>query len=174
MSTSDLVAITAAYDTNMAALQAYTLGQGKFSWQMLWTGGSPSGRGSTCPSPLVNKATCASDLRSLCSANSTAQSRTLMYAFSPGGCRTDPSNLTLFKEDLANFLLVRGPYAYLGHGWLGCSRDYAYPEELNLDYGEAQGVCAETSAGSGIFTRSLQHADVQMDCNTFTPTITMK
>lgn len=38
----------------------------------------------------------------------------MMYAFGPGGCRTDPSKLTQFEFDLANFLLSRGPYAYLG------------------------------------------------------------
>ena len=29
-----------------------------------------------------------------------------------------------FEADLANFLLVRGPHAWLGHGWHGCSLDY--------------------------------------------------
>lgn len=105
MSTADLVSITAAYDTNMEVLQEYTLSQGKFAWQMLWTGGSPTSKGSTCPSPLVNKQSCASDLRALCSPTSPQnQNRTMMYAFSPGGCKTDPSNLTMFKEDLTNFL----------------------------------------------------------------------
>lgn len=105
MSTADLVSITAAYDANMEVLQEYTLSQGKFAWQMFWTGGSPTSKGSTCPSPLVNKQSCASDLRSLCSPTSPQnQNRTMMYAFSPGGCKTDPSNLTMFKEDLTNFL----------------------------------------------------------------------
>ena len=36
------------------------------------------------------------------------------------------SSLTLpeFEADLANFLLTRGPYAWLGHGWLGCSHEW--------------------------------------------------
>jgi hypothetical protein len=78
------------------------------------------------------------------------------------------------SQDLANFLLVRGPYAYLGHGWLGCSQTYEYPDALNADYGEPLGLCAETTAGSGIFLREWSKATVQMDCNTWTPSITMK
>ena len=27
-------------------------------------------------------------------------------------------------QDIAGFLLTRGDYAWLGHGWLGCSRTY--------------------------------------------------
>ena len=63
------------------------------------------------------------------------QTSAMMYAFSPGGCGSDPSSLPAFELDLANFLLIRGPYAYLGHGWLGCSHDYAYPAALDADYG---------------------------------------
>jgi hypothetical protein len=113
MTKDDLVSITASYNANMAALQNYTIAQGKFSWQMLWTGGDATSRGGTCPEPLVNNYTCAPALRQLCAADSLSQTRTMMYGFSPGGCRGDPSNLVDFDADLANFLLVRGPYAYL-------------------------------------------------------------
>ena len=75
--------------------------------------------------------------------------------------------------DLANFLLIRGPYAYLGHGWKGCSREYEYPAALNGDYGEpTDAVCRETAPG--VFTREWTRATVEMDCATFTPKITMK
>ncbi len=174
MTTNDLVSITNAYNYNMEVLKNYTLQQGKFSWQMLWSGGDPNGKGSTCPSPLVNQNTCASDLRGLCTASSPAQSRTMMYAFGPGACRGDPSNLVQFDQDLANFLLVRGPYAYLGHGWLGCSRTYVYPPQLNADYGTPLGFCSETAPNSGVFTRQFTKSTVQMDCNTWTPTLPHK
>ena len=111
MTPADLQAITDAYDANMAALKAETLSRGKFAWQMLWTGGAPDAKGSTGPGPLVKPATCASDLTALCSAGSPQHTnRTMMYAFS----NRDPtlSNQTLFEADLANFLLVRGDYAY--------------------------------------------------------------
>ena len=177
---SDLVEGTNSWAANMAALENYTLGKGKFAWQMLWTGGSPDSRGTTCPGPLVTNQSCAAELRSLCSATSPQHTnRTLMYAFAPGHCNhggsspvVDPPQL---KEDLANFLLIRGPYAYLGHGWLGCSHFYVFPDELNVDYGEpVDQLCKETAPNSGIFTREWTKATVQMDCNTYTPTITMK
>ena len=85
-----------------------------------------------------------------------------------------PSSPVFSFQDLANFLLIRGPYGYLGHGWLGCSQTYEYPDALNADYGEPLGLCTETAAGSGIFAREWSKATVQMDCNTWTPTITMK
>ena len=74
---------------------------------------------------------CAPALRKLCAADSPAQTRVLNYAFSPGGCHTKPEALTEPVQDIANFLLVRGPQAFLGHGWLGCSREYEVPEQLN-------------------------------------------
>jgi hypothetical protein len=174
LSKSDLLQLTDDYNANMDALRNATLAAGKFSWQMLWTGGASNSMGSTCPTPLVQHATCAQDLRSLCSNTSPAQTRALMYSFSPGGCNGDPSQLAEFRQDLANFLLIRGQYAWLGHGWLGCSRSYSFPAALNVDYGEPTELCSETSAGSGVFRREWSKATVEMDCNSWTPTIIMK
>ena len=175
LTAADLQQLTASYSANMAALRARTLAAGKFAWQMLWTGGAADSKGSTCPQPLVQKATCAADLRALCNASSPAQSRALMYAFSPGGCSpVNPDSLPDMNNDLANFLLVRGPYAYLGTAWVGCSRNYFYPPALAADYGEPAGLCAETAPGSGVFSRDLSKSSVIMDCSTWTANITMK
>ena len=170
----DLNQLSADYLKNMAALRAAVLKAGKFSWQMLWTGGSEDQIGTTCPRPQVQKSTCAANLRALCNATSPAQTRAMMYAFGPGGCDHTSVTLPEFKQDLANFLLTRGPHSWLGHGWLGCSRDYVFPDELNLDYGVPSGLCRETKQGSGVFTRDFSKSTVQMDCNTWSPTITMK
>lgn len=99
----------------------------------------------------------------------------MMYAFGPGGCDASSVTLPEFEQDLANFLLTRGQYAWLGHGWLGCSREYQFPDALNADYGEpTSGLCKETAPNSGVFTREYSKASVKMDCNSWTPTITMK
>ena len=58
--------------------------------------------------------------------------------------------------------------------WLGCSKFYHFPPELNLDYGTPTGLCKETAEGSEVFVREWSKSTVQMDCNTYTPTITMK
>merc|ERR1712232_1120269 len=82
--------------------------------------------------------------------------------------------LSEFEQDLANFLLTRGEYAWLGHAWKGCSHRYPFPAALNLDYGEPTEICRETSEGSGVFVREWTKASIEMDCNTYAPTITMK
>jgi len=156
---------------NSDEIRKAVISRGKFSWQQLWTGQGNSNRdsGTTCPGPFVKKTTCAANLRSLCTATSPAQTRFMMYAFTPGGCQTDPSNLTEFDTDLANFLLVRGPYAALGHGWLGCSRKYRFPDALNGDFGKPLELCKEVS--TGVFQRRWTKATVSMNCNTYTPSI---
>jgi len=172
LSKSELVEIANAYRSNMAEVFKTVLERKKFSWQQLWTGQGAGGVGDTCPGPLVKSTSCAADLRNLCTATSPAQTRFMMYAFSPGHCGGDPSVLPSFEQDLANFLLVRGPYAALGHGWLGCSRKYLFPEALNKDYGQPTELCKEIS--TGVFQRNWTKATVKMDCNTWTPSITMK
>merc|ERR1711920_212189 len=126
---SDLVQLTNDYEKNMGALRNATLDAGKFAWQMLWTGGPPDNIGGTGLSPLVKRKTCVADLRSLCKADSPAQTRAMAY-----GLQGNPEKLTDLVQDLANFLLVRGPYAWLGHGWHGCSRVYEFPKEFQVDY----------------------------------------
>ena len=87
----------------------------------------------------------------------------------------DPSKLLSLKQDLANFLLIRGPFAWLGHAWKGCSKDYPFPPEFHLDYGTpVDSICAETSDGSGVFAREWSNVRVQLDCNTWEPTFTWK
>jgi len=174
LSTAELQDMTNAYWSNMADVYKAVLSRGKFSWQQFWTGQGNSIQdiGDTCPGPLVKQTTCADDLRKLCTAGSEAQTRFMMYAFTPGKCNMDPSTLTMFEQDLANFLLVRGKYAVLGHGWLGCSRKYVFPEALNADYGEPTGLCKEVS--NSVFQREWTKATVEMNCNTWTGSIKMK
>ena len=167
---ADLQQLTADYTATMAALDARVLSAGKFSWQMLWTGGA---KGSTCPGPLVRAAPagCAADLALLCAPGAPPQTEALMYAFSPGGCGGDPSKLPNAAVDIANFLLIRGPHAWIGNGWKACSRTYAFPEALNTDVGTPLGLCAPTGA-PGVFAREYTNVRVEMDCNTGVPTIT--
>lgn len=165
--------ITDAYHANMDALRNATLTAGKFAWQLMWTGGSETGVGGTCPHAPVSQSSCASELRNLCNESAPPQTRAMMYSLNT--VNRDPSQLSSLQQDLANFLLIRGPFAWLGHGWLGCSKNYPFPKEFNLDYGEpVDKICKETAPNSGVFTREWTKADVSMDCNTWTPTITWK
>lgn len=164
------------YTRIMATVYDEVLQRGMFSWQQMWNGqGSPEEKNGCCIGPLVSKGpSCAASLRNLCKADSPAQTRAMAYAFSPGRCQGEPANLTSPLQDIAAFLLSRGEYAWLGHGWLGCSRTYQVPDQLNWDYGEPTELCQETAPNSGVFTRDWTKATVQLDCNTWTPTITLK
>ena len=78
-------------------------------------------------------------------------------------------------EDLASFLLVRGPYAYLGAGWAGCDCYPNFYSGFERDYGVPKTASfAETSVGSAVFARSWTKAEVSFDCNTGKGVITMK
>ena len=67
---------------------------------------------------------------------------------------------TLYS-DVARFLLVRGPYAWIGFGWEGCVN--AAPPLAHFarhDFGEPLELCRETAPGSGVFTRRWSKANV--------------
>ncbi len=89
-------------------------------------------------------------------------------------CCTDGSAVPLpaFNQDLATFLLIRGPYAWLGYGWVSCNIEYEFPDALKVDYGTPLGTCAETAPNSGVFTRAYTNGKATMDCNTWTGTVT--
>ena len=138
------------------------LRRGMFSWQQMWCATwQREGTSHTCrslPQPFVDRANCATQLRTLCSARSPQYTgRSLMYQLT--GNETE--QLPEFEQDLANFLLVRGDYAWLGHGWRGCSKEYLFPEALNKDYGQPMGICKETA--KGVFTRQWTKASIKMD-----------
>jgi hypothetical protein len=168
-------ALSAAYYAFMAAVYAALPARGAFSWQQLWTapggGFTPAKIGTTCPEPLVARGSCAADLRALCNATSPAWTRATMSAFSPGRCKTDTANLTSPLQDVAAFLLVRGPFSWIGFGWEGCDRNFSYPPELDLDVGEPLGLCEESAPN--VWTRRWSGANVSLNCTAWTANITM-
>ena len=76
---------------------------------------------------------------------------------------------TEFEIDLASFLLVRGPYAWLGYGWNGCHSiwEYGWNDMLDKDFGEPKGAMTEVS--TGVFQREWSKVTVSMDCNAYQP-----
>ena len=73
----------------------------------------------------------------------------------------DISPIPAVTQDLARFLLVRGPYAYIGWQWVGCLDSYERPAELENDYGTpVDAVCSEASPG--VFERKWTAGMVQM------------
>ena len=71
------------------------------------------------------------------------------------------------EQDIAAFLLARGPSALIGYGWWQCAtmpNPFERPALLDADFGEPQGYCAETAPGSGVFSREWTRATVSLDC----------
>eukprot|EP01051_Picozoa_sp_SAG22_P000777 SAG22_NODE_24_length_30194_cov_6.086327_10_plen_813_part_00 len=78
-----------------------------------------------------------------------------------------------FMQDLASFLMVRGPFAWLGYPWIDCGYDgYLRPPELDVDYGSPTGQCEEVGT-TGVFKREWSKALVEVDCGAWTGTIRM-
>ena len=61
-------------------------------------------------------------------------------------------------------------------GFLPQNLTYEFPELLGRPYGEPVDgqQCRETAPRSGVFTREWSGATVSMDCNNWSPTITMQ
>jgi hypothetical protein len=83
-------------------------------------------------------------------------------------------------SDVARFLLVRGPWAFLGTGWVGCtgmsSYDLSYtrPKEFDVDYGTPLGLCKEDTARPGVFVREFTKCTAMHDTATGKSSIKMK
>jgi hypothetical protein len=137
--------------------EAAAIAAGGWFWQMF----------SLFSTPV--QAACAATLRAECAAgaNSTFYNATTMHSLTG-----DHATLPNLAQDLATFLLLRGPYAFLGFGWSGCGAAAVFPEELGRDYGEPTGFCSETQ--TGVFERDWTHATVRMDCNAYVGTVVMK
>ena len=150
-----------------------------FVWQdmvCVGDGGSTpvkcEGYNGTQAGPPITKDTCATRLREACQPDSAYQTGALFYGFKDDG-NTGPTHVPLldFGNDLTNFLLVRGEYAWLGYSWVGCSEVYQRPAALDTDYGKPLGLCSETAPNSGVFVREWSKANVSMDCSTWLGTI---
>ena len=109
------------------------LDHGGFVWQ-LFNGGPMDGTYRPDPAwpgghTTVQRESCAEQLRALCKSDSAPQKEMMYYGWQlgqgaaigpfPGGGHS-PSNLTDVAQDLASFMLIRGPYAYIGTSWVGC------------------------------------------------------
>lgn len=155
---ADTTAITDGWRATMSAVYDAVVAAGGWAWQLWYTWSVPS------------QATCATTLRQLCTEGTSSGPYTnalfVGYTGSP--------NVTQFDEDFATFMLVRGPYAWIGFAWVGCITSYEYPANLTLEYGTPTGTCAETSPGSGVFTRDFTLATATMDCGAYKGSVRLK
>ena len=94
-------AMTDAWCATRLRAEAAVLSHEGWIWQMFSDFSTPG------------PAACAATLRGLCAAGAASSyyNATTYHSLSHGKV---PANLTAFNEDLATFLLLRGPYAWLG------------------------------------------------------------
>jgi hypothetical protein len=194
----DMQDITGEWQKTVLAVQTSLMAKKKFAWQMLNCGQRPSetnpaacgaaSAGAPDQSLTNPKAQCTSWMRKYCNRGSPFLQMALMMGFSAPPHTSWPVVLPYPEQDIASFLLVRGEFAWLGYGYLGCSSDrrafpgndwpssgYGWPELLDRDYGVPTTFCTETSPGvSEVFTREWSKASIALDCRSFEATITMK
>ena len=82
----------------------------------------------------------------------------------PGTVDPTPYSFPWFEQQLAAFLLIRGPHAFFGTAW-GVGLVHEWRSEYDTDVGEPAGRCAEVSPG--VFARNWTRAAVMLDCNAF-------
>jgi hypothetical protein len=91
---------------------------------------------------------------------------TFAYVFARGSALGVP----VLPFYLAAFLLTRGPYGFIGHGWRGnCNSDYELPAAFLKDYGTPKDNC--TTTDNVTWTRHWTKSTVDVDCSTLTATI---
>ena len=172
MSPADVTAMIAAWLANQAAWRAALVAAQRWEWFLFYGGQQTApGQNQTCP-----QCTCQAYLEAECGPSSGSQNGTLFYGFSRSE-HSKPWPLPTPEQDIAMFLLSRGPYAYFGYGWSGCissSAPFTRPALLDIDVGEPLGFCAETAPQSGVWRREYTRYSIQVDCSDFTSTFTPK
>ena len=167
----------------MAAVQQSVIEKGAFNWQLFLNSATLQGP----PFSQGNAASCTKWFReTACVPNSTLQRLPLLYGIEKNHDYPPFKYIVSFEQSLAAFLLARGPWAWFGYSWISCIGDfgrggygmpplnYTFPAALQADYGEPQGVCEETAPESGKFSREWSKATVELDCASWTSTITAK
>ena len=142
----------AAADTAIANAGGWTGSAGFHSG-----GGWPTGGQAVGPTT----AACKKQLASACSPAGPKSEYTLYVA---------SGNVSAKQEQLASYLLTRGPYGFIGHGWQGtCDSDYSLPSEFLQDYGTPLDNC--TSIDNITWTRRWTKATVAVSCDTLKTSI---
>ena len=183
LTAANVADIKAGWTLTADAAKAAVLANKGFTWgaSSLFVGTGARVRQSSLPyAPQNVTTTCMADLRGHCVPRNQSSWASGAFIFElTRKTFEDPFPLPFVTQDVAMFLLTRGPFAWLGHNWMGCLGDedtpFLRPGELDVDYGvPLDDYCMETAPGSGIFQREWSKVHVEMDCNSFTATLNAK
>eukprot|EP00729_Bicosta_minor_P007325 gene7325-2369_t len=115
--TEDVADLEGNWTITIEAVKQAIVDNNGFTWQMMVNNGEGSGSAMWY---RVNKGYgCAAQLRAACDPNSMEQTGALNYDLASSVANGTMSLLD-FNQHLASFLLIRGPYAWVGFGWVGC------------------------------------------------------
>eukprot|EP00591_Stephanopyxis_turris_P015997 CAMPEP_0195533296 /NCGR_PEP_ID=MMETSP0794_2-20130614/40198_1 /TAXON_ID=515487 /ORGANISM="Stephanopyxis turris, Strain CCMP 815" /LENGTH=184 /DNA_ID=CAMNT_0040665769 /DNA_START=53 /DNA_END=607 /DNA_ORIENTATION=- len=160
----------------MTAVQQSILDHDAYTWSLM------DGQTNANAMPfLFNQNQCVKVLQQACYANSNWQTLPKLFGFSV----QHQTQFLQLEQDLAFFLLVRGPYTYAGWGVWGMTWPFnaesshgalpplphgvPLPSEFNSDYGVPLEVCHEIKPG--VFHREWSRGTVELNCHTFQATI---
>lgn len=177
LSDEDVRDITLAWNETMGAVQQSILDAGGYTWSLM------AGQQNANAMPrLLKRSTCALQLRAACAGGASEQDWQ-SNAHLVGLTVSNGTQLTQLEEDVAFFLLVRGPFAWLGFGQWGMTWPFnaepahgelpplphgvPRPPLIDRDFGEPiDELCKETR--DGVFQRLWSRGGiVELDCNTF-------
>jgi hypothetical protein len=170
MSKENVTDMIAAWKTNQDAWRQALLDNSLFEW-FLFYGGQQTAPGWSQTQPNT---TCSSYMKTNCGPDTPPQNGTLFFGFS----RVEHHQawpLPSPDQDVAAFLLTRGPYAYMGYGWTGCANEdtpFTQPPALTTEYGSPTSTCREISPN--VFQRDFAKATVSLNCTDFTASFVMK
>ena len=108
LSDDDIADITRGWLQTMTEAQAGIVAAGGYTWSLI------PGQDNANASPVMvgpDAASCTSALRSACKPGAKWQSVPLLAGIHPG---SDAAPLPYLTQDLAAFLLMRGPWAWIG------------------------------------------------------------
>ena len=175
LSDEDIKDITVAWMENMGAIQQAILDKGAYTWSLM----KNQGYANASPQQVTHKS-CSTMLRTACVADSDWQTKSNLFGLTVAD--NAPSQL---EEDVAFFLLARGPYAWLGWGVWGMTWPFnpepahgelpplpngvPRPDLIDEDFGEPVGLCREVA--DGVFDREWTSGTVSLDCNSFTSSL---
>ncbi len=148
LSQADTTAINDGYHLTMLAAQRAVIAAGGFSWAWAEERQGGAGKGAVCRAFFADAA---------------------FYYGAPLIVGIQSADAV---DELATFLLVRGPYAWLGYTWRGCVPPPPLPPALARDVGVPLGNATE--AQSGVWVREWSGATASFDCATGHGSVVMR
>jgi hypothetical protein len=181
LSDKDISDITVEWNRTMKAVQQALLDNNAYTWSLM------AGQENANASPFLlssDEKACTLALREACALNSTWQRLPVLFGFTVNG-----TIMTQLHQDIAFFLLARGPYTYAGWGTWGMTWPFnpeprhgqlppmphgvSLPVEFYDDYGvPMEQNCSEKS--EGVFSREWTRVSVELDCSNFSSALNFK